>query len=160
MKKTIKNITIIFSTILFLTVTLFFSSDWLFPEWNGSYYLGNNLYLIDWEKDNKIIVYCSNKRGRTCYGGAPVIPHNYPREVYVQSAKADDKWIIVKAITTENNHYCYYMIDKSFSIDGLNWEVTNCDSIIQSQITGPLDSLNFEQLKNKYNVSDKLLFED
>ena len=141
-------------------VALFFSSEWLFPEWNGSYYLGNNLYMMDWERGNKIIVHCSNKSGRTCYGGSPVIPHNYPREVYVQSAKADDKWIIVKAITTEDNNVCYYLIDKSFNIKGLDWDVVNCDSIIQSQITGPLDSLNFEQLKNKYNVSDKLLFED
>ncbi|MEA4937929.1 MAG: hypothetical protein VB102_15020 [Paludibacter sp.] len=160
MKKKIKNITIIISTILFLTVTLFFSSDWFFPEWNGSYYLGNNLYLMDWEKGNKIIVHCKNKRGRTCYGGSPVIPHNYPREVYVLSAKADDKWIIVKAITTEDNNVCYYLIDKSFNINGLDWEIVNCDSIIQSQITGPLDSLNFEHLKNKYNISDKLSFRD
>lgn len=115
---------------------------------------------MEWEKGNKIIVHCNNKRGRTCYGGSPVIPHNYPREVYVQSAKADDKWIIVKAITTVDNNYCYYLINKSFSTDGLNWEVTNCDSIIQSQITGPLDSLDFEQLKNEYNISDKLSFGD
>lgn len=158
MKKTNKIFAIILSTIIFL-VGFFFSSEWLFPEWNGSYDLGKNLYMMDWEKGNKIIVHCSNKSGRTCYGGFPIIPHNYPREVYVQSAKADDKWIIVKAITTEDNNVCYYLIDKSFNIEGLDWEVVNCDSIIQCQITGPLDSLKFERLKNKYNVSENLKFQ-
>lgn len=150
MKKLIRNIAIIFFSIFTLVIALFFSSEWLFPEWNGSYDLGNNLYVMDWEKGTKIIVHCSNKRGKTCYGGSPVIPHNYPREAYVKSAKANDKWIIVKAIKTENNSTCYYLVDKSFDIEGLDWQKNNCDSIIQSHIKEYFDlKIFYEDLKNK-----------
>ena len=155
MKNTIKKFAIILATIIFLLAALFFSSEWLFPEWNGSYYLGNNLYMMDWEGGNKIIVHCSNKSGRTCYGGSPVIPHNNPREVYVKTAKANEKWIIVRAITVDNNQLCYYLIDKSFKIDGLDWDIVNCDSIIQTQITGPLDLQEFENKTSKLGIDIK-----
>jgi hypothetical protein len=145
MKKVIKITAITISIIFALLFILFFSSEWLFPEWNGSYDLGNGLYMMDWERGNRIIVHCSNKEGRTCYGGSPVIPHNYPREVYVKDAKANQEWIIVKAVMTENNQPCYYLIDKSFNIEGLNWGIDNCDSIIQSHIISTIDSLDFEK---------------
>ena len=83
--------------------------------------------MMDWERGNKIIVYCSRKTGRTCSGGSPVIPHEHPREVYVKSAKANDRWVIVKALTTESDKLCYYLIDKSFNIKSrTSREVSGC----------------------------------
>lgn len=133
-----------------LIVVADYSSKWLFPEWNGSYDLGNNLYMMAWERDNNIIVYFFKKTGRTCYMGAPVIPHNSPREVYVKSAKANKRWIIVKAITTETATHCYYLIDKSFDIKDLDCQKYNCDSIIQSHIIKYHNLEEFhEDLNNK-----------
>lgn len=153
MRKIFKYILIAFFSFLLLIIILFFSSEWLFPEWNGSYDLGNNLYMMDWERGNRIIVYCSNKEGRTCYGGLPVIPHNYPQEVYVKNAKANDKWVIVKAVTTEDNRPRYYLIDKSFDIKGVDRNIINCDSIIQSYIISTFDSLSFDKKLKEKNVN-------
>ena len=142
MRKILK-FTLIFILSLFLFVAVFdYSSKWLFPQWNGSYDLGNNLYMMDWERGNKIIVYCSRKTGRTCSGGSPVIPHEHPREVYVKSAKANDRWVIVKALTTES--------DKN-----LDWEIVNCDSIIQSHIISTFDSISFEKILRDKNIGLK-----
>jgi hypothetical protein len=153
MKKTIKIISVTCSIIFTLILAFFFSLDWLFPEWwSGSRNLGNNLYMMDWEKGNKIIVYCSNKSGRACYGGSSVIPHNHPREVFVEEAIANKEWVIVKAVTTESNQLCYYLIDKSFNIEGLTWETVSCDSIIQSHIIKTYDSLYFKNLLKQRQI--------
>ena len=109
---------------------------------------------MDWERGNKIIVYCSRKTGRTCSGGSPVIPHEHPREVYVKSAKANDRWVIVKALTTESDKLCYYLIDKSFNIKNLDWEIVNCDSIIQSHIISTFDSISFEKILRDKNFGE------
>ena len=152
----ILRFTLIFILSFFLFVAVFdYSSKWLFPQWNGSYDLGNNLYMMDWERGNKIIVYCSRKTGRTCSGGSPVIPHEHPREVYVKSAKANDRWVIVKALTTESDKLCYYLIDKSFNIKNLDWEIVNCDSIIQSHIISTFDSISFEKILKDKNIELK-----
>ena len=93
--------------------------------------------------------------GRTCSGGSPVIPHEHPREVYVKSAKANDRWVIVKALTTESDKLCYYLIDKSFNIKNLDWEIVNCDSIIQSHIISTFDSISFEKILKDKNIGLK-----
>lgn len=131
-----KKIVIISFVFLFFSLLsgVFYLSEWIFPQWNGSSELGNNLYLIDWEKNGKIIVFCSSKRGNTCYGGVPVIPHNNPREVLVKSAISNKKWVIVKAVHTQSKKELFYIINNGFNIDGLDWEQVNCDSIIQSFI--------------------------
>jgi len=127
---------------IIILVLLFFSlltgvfclSEWIFPQWNGSSELGNNLYLLDWEKNGKIIVYCGSKKGNTCYGGVPVIPHNSPSEVWVKNAISNKKWVIVKAVQTQSKKELFYLINNGFNVEGLDWEQVNCDSIIQSFI--------------------------
>ena len=71
MRKILK-FTLIFILSFFLFVAVFdYSSKWLFPQWNGSYDLGNNLYMMDWERGNKIILFKENRKnmfwGITCY---------------------------------------------------------------------------------------------
>jgi hypothetical protein len=137
---------------------LFFSSEWLFPEWNGSHNLGNNLYMMEWDGGGRIIVFCSNKEGRTCYGGPRVIPtnerafddHGNYAEL-VENAKVDERWIVVKSKRFQEGTHCYYLIDKNFNIEGLDWNKS--DSIIQSNITGPLDSLEFCTILKKRNIN-------
>lgn len=146
-------------TIILLSLLLFFTSEWLFPSWWGSHSLGHNLYMLDWDGDggNKIIVYCSNLRGRTCYSGLSVIPSNSNSgQLWVITAKSNERWVIVKAKQTQDNKNCYYLISKDFDIDNLNCQKVNCDSMIQSHIVGPLDSIAFMRELSLKNVSLKL----
>lgn len=159
MKKKIKTFGLTFITILLLLAGLLFYSDWLFPEWNGSYNLGNNLYMMEWDGGGKIIVYCSNKKGRTCYGGPNVIP-THEREYdslgnfteLVESVKFNKKWIIVKSKLIKKNKYHYYIINKDFDINGFDWGTVNCDSIIQSHITEYIDSIAFIKELERRNI--------
>ena len=73
----------------------------------------------------------------------------------VKSAKANDRWVIVKALTTESDKLCYYLIDKSFNIKNLDWEIVNCDSIIQSHIISTFDSISFEKILKDKNIGLK-----
>lgn len=155
MRKIFKYIFFWTGGFLVLMIILFFSSKWLFPEWNGSYDLGNNLYMMDWERGNRIIVYCSNKHGKICYGGISIIPHSDSSDVYVKDAKANDKWVIVKAATTEENRPRYYLIDKSFEVEMLNLNFNSFDSIIQSHIISTFDSLSFEKKLKEKNINLK-----
>jgi hypothetical protein len=148
MKKTVKFIITSIAVICAL-VLLFFSSEWLFPSWNGSYNLGNNLYMMDWDNNTRIIVFCSNKKGRTCYGGTYVIPdvkkNKYP--TYVDSAKSNEKWIIVKAIGYIDDKEYYYIVDKHFDAESLKkFNCSECDSILQSHIIG---ALNYQEFNKK-----------
>ncbi|GHT00876.1 hypothetical protein FACS189421_13350 [Bacteroidia bacterium] len=160
MKKTIKIIAIIFTTIFFLLIGLDFSSNWLFPEWSsGSYDLGNNLYMMEWDGGGRIIVHCSRKKGKACYGGTYVVPTHKAEydslgnwAELVDDAKFDKKWIIVKSKLIQEKKYCYYIINKDFDIEGLDWEKVNCDSIIQSHIIGPLDSITFSNELEQHKI--------
>ena len=144
-------------TIILLSLLLFFTSEWLFPSWWGSHSLGHNLYMLDWDGGNKIIVYCSNPRGRTCYGGLSVIPSNSnSSQLCVITAKSNERWVIVRAKQTQDNKNCYYLINKDFNIDNLNCQNVNCDSMLQSYVVGPLDSIAFIKELMLKNVSLKL----
>lgn len=140
MKKIITTLGILL-TIGFI---LIISSEWTFPSISGSHSLGNNLYMMDWDGGGEIIVYGTNIRGNTCYGGIYVVPsveHN--NKVKVTTAKSNDKWIIVKATQLSDNTIKYYLISKNFNPDNLDCKKQNCDSLLQSYISGPLDSVSF-----------------
>ena len=131
-------------TIISLFILLFFSSEWLFPNWWGSYSLGNNLYIMDWDGGEKIIVYSTNIRGRTCYSGSNVLPaNNNIGRLHVKKAISNENWVIVKAELTDTNKDCFYIISKDFKIDKLTYKNINNDSIIQSHIFGPFDYISF-----------------
>lgn len=48
------------------------------------------------------------------------------------------------------------MIDKSFNIKNLDWEIVNCDSIIQSHIISTFDSISFEKILRDKNIGLKI----
>lgn len=112
----------------------------------GKYSLGNHLSL--WDNDKKeesIIVYCEGD----CHGGIYVIP-TYERHAtngeYVEEATSDKKWVIAKTFEKKDNKENYYIISKDFNIDNMDCSKVNCDSILQSHVTGPL---NLTKFKNK-----------
>lgn len=148
---------IIIGIIIVLPICLLLLSEWLFPSFWGSYNLGKGLYMMEWDNNSRLIVYCSNPRGNTCYSGIPIIPSSLSDDIRVNHAKSNKKWIIVE--TSQNNDTLkkhYYIIDKSYNIKGLDWKQDRCDSIIQSHIVC-FD--NEEMFKNKlYELGIELGF--
>lgn len=94
------------------------------PESWGSYSLGNNLYVMDFD-GGKIVVIGTNIRGNTCYGGIQVIPFQidslrnddkYENE-FVVDTKHNEKWAIVKTYFKKTKKFRYYIVDKHFHED-------------------------------------------
>ena len=124
----------------------------------GDHQLGNHLSLLEGDrKEDRIIVYCTN--GGTCYGGIPVVP-TYNRQFdekgryaeYVQSAVSNKNWVIAETIQIKNNQKNYWIIKKAFDIEDADCKIINCDSIIQSYVTGPLSILEFQAETKKLNI--------
>ncbi|MBR1654935.1 MAG: hypothetical protein IJ698_00745 [Prevotella sp.] len=90
-------------TLFFCLMFFFYLTDWIWPEFNGSHSLGNNIYMVEWDGGGRMIVKGTNIKGNACYGGERLIP-TYVNQYdsignvseYVVDAKADDKWVIVK----------------------------------------------------------------
>lgn len=104
-----------------MLVTFIYYSEWICPEFNGSYHLGNGIYMIEWEKGGKIIVWGNNIRGKTCYGGSLLVPslqEHYDSlgniTEYVRDAKSDEKWIIAKTYNIPKQKNLFYIIDKDY----------------------------------------------
>lgn len=104
-----------------------YSTEWLWPEYNGSYNLGSGIYMIKWDGGSKLIVKGSSIRGNTCYGGERIIPtnENYCDSngnfaEYVVNARANDNWIIARTNNYITHQTKYYIINKSEEIESLN----------------------------------------
>ncbi|MBR5043339.1 MAG: hypothetical protein IKX67_08900 [Bacteroidales bacterium] len=115
MKKAAKRIVLLLLVIAVLCFTVFLST-WFWPELWGSHSLGNNLYLLDWENDTKIIVYSTSKIGNTCYSGSYIIPSGpiSETEEYVTDAAYDGRYVILSAYLFNEDKYTYYIISKDF----------------------------------------------
>lgn len=114
----------IIAFIAFAAIIMLFSSEWLFPEWNGSYSLGNGIYMMEWDGPGRIIVQGSNIHGRTCYGGSLIIPTNEDEcdstghfTEWVVDATFDDKYIVAYSYNNILKGYKYYILNKSFALD-------------------------------------------
>lgn len=112
---------------------------------NSSHNLGNNIYMMEWDEGARIIVNCSNKSGRTCYGGAYLIPTyenghdsigNFTE--YVVTAKSDEKWVIVKTDNFQSKQHKYYIINKDYDSNEMTTE-----EIINTKIDCFTDSSEF-----------------
>lgn len=139
--------------ILFLSVTFWgiafvaflYYSEWIFPEFNGSYNLGNGIYMMEWDGGGKIIVWGSNIRGKTCYGGTYLVPsvqEHYDSlgniAEYVTDAKSDEKWIIAKTYNIPKQKSLFYIIDKDYKK-----VIVNEETDIEADITCFTDSTEF-----------------
>jgi hypothetical protein len=140
-KSIIKNVC--FIALIFLSASC--------NEMWGEYSLGNHLSL--WgndKKEDRIIVYCE----QDCHGGIYVVP-TYARHYdstgqqyaeYVETATSNKDWVIVKTFQIKDKKENYYIVSKDFNIENLDCAKSNCDSILQSHVAGPLD---FTEFKNK-----------
>lgn len=137
----------------------FFMSDWWCPEFNGSYNLGKNIYMIDWDGEGKIIVRGTSVEGNTCYGGERLIPL-YENQYdtlgnvveYVEDAVSDEYWIIARTNNKVTLQRKYYILDKRKISDKMATE-----EIIKNQIESFADSIDFA--KNCSNKKIKVKWE-
>ncbi len=116
--------------------------------------LGNHLSLWDGDGDkDRIIVYCEGN----CHGGIRVLP-TYERSTnngeYVESATSNKKWVIAKTLQVKDNKENYYIINisKDFDIENVDCAKVNCDSILQSHVTGPLSLPEFKNKVQALNI--------
>ncbi len=145
--------------IFFYPITFLFLSCSSFISGN----LGNNLYLMDGDRESdRIIVFCSNKDVLGCYSGACIIPPNkyllngdkqridrYYLE-YVKTVQSNKNYVIAKTYNNNDKKYNYWLIDKKFDETNIQAEI-----IISSYLTGPLDSVQFYRLIQEKNIDLK-----
>lgn len=125
-----------FNYICFLSFFSFFSCNNC--ELLGETSLGNNFTVVEADKDDISIIYCTSKK--CCTVGILVVPSK------VVKYKSNDKWIIAKSKTKAKTEY--WLIDKEFKLEFKN------DSGMEKEVllhaTGPLDSTSFyQQLSQK-----------
>lgn len=146
---------IIFAIILsilaiFIPWLSFWISDYLCGSKNN---LGNNIYMVE-DGDFREIVYCTKHKGNTCYVGIPIIPKISNDEISVIDAKSTDEWVIVKAWLHHANskNHCFYLIDKSFDVEWVDFKEKDFDSIIQGHITYFDNEQDFENKLNDIGI--------
>src|SRR5690606_25133599 len=84
-------------------------------DFYGSHDLGNNFSLLEGDKlEDRVIVYCAGNKSGCCTGGMSVIPtyeEHYDADgkylEYVEEAKSNERWIIVKTVQ-KNNKFRYW----------------------------------------------------
>lgn len=121
--------------------------DHFFPELNGTYDLGKNLYLVNWRKNEYYLV-CANAKdmyGKTCYGGIPIIPNqdslNIEKEIIINE-KHNEDWVIIRTILLNSKKYKYYIISKDY----------NPETIFDKYLVNEQDSLNEEQGFTNFDI--------
>ena len=120
----------------------------------GDHSLGNNLSLLDGDKEqDRVIVFCLGRSAGACSGGIYVVP-SYERHYdgpnyaeYVKSAFADARWVIAKTIRVKENRENYWIINKAFDFKKADCANISCDSALKSYVQGPFDRNNFEKKK-------------
>ena len=128
--------------IIFLFVTV-----WFWPESHGSYSLGKNIYMMEWDGGGRVIVQGSDIEGNTCYGGIQLIP-TYESQYdslgniveYVVDAKADENWIIAETYNKISQQKKYYIIDKRANI-----EKYDVKKIMRTSVSEFNDSIIFQK---------------
>ena len=126
-------------------MTFAFAATWLWPDFYGSYSLGNNIYMLEWDGGGKMIVNGTAIEGNTCYSGEPLIPiyENQYDSIgnfaeYVVDAKSDDNWVIAKTSNHISNQRKFYILNKKYNPNEMTVE-----DIINTQIESYTDSSEF-----------------
>lgn len=144
----------IIASLLFVQLCILWSCDFY-----GNKDLGGKLtlWLRDGSEGRYDIVYCSKYDIGGCIAGIYVIPSadDERYSMYVKTAKSDDKWVIAKTIRTVEQKKNYWIIDKNFSLEDVDCDALNCDSIIRSNVIGPLDAQQFGSKLAELKISLK-----
>lgn len=144
-----------FNCTVFLMAIALISCNWWASIW-GNNILGNNLSLLEGDKkEDRIIVYCEGD----CHGGIYVVP-TYARHYdsngryaeYVEMAKSNKEWVIVKTLRIKEKQENYWIISKEFSLAKLDCSKNDCDSILQKQVIGPLALKEFQNKLQVLNI--------
>ncbi|HRN49565.1 MAG TPA: hypothetical protein PLS00_16645 [Niabella sp.] len=118
----------------------------------GEYPLGNHLVLWDNDKEGTaIIIYCDEP----CHGGIQVLPtreRQWHSGEYVESAKSNSKWVIVKTYQKIAKQENYWIISKDFNLENVDCSQVNCDSILQSHVKGPMTQTGFRDTVHLLNI--------
>lgn len=122
--------------------------------------LGNNFYLLEGDrKEDRVIVFCSNKNGIGCDGGLYVVPSyknhfdskgNYSE--YVLSAKSDKNWIIVETEMVNEKTERYWLVNKHFYMDKNKCDQIDCNSLIQEHVLGPFTHVELLSHLKEYKI--------
>ena len=142
---------------IYICFTAFvYAATWLWPDFYGSYSLGNNIYMLEGDGGGKMIVNGTTIKGNTCYSGQPLIP-TYENQYdslghsaeYVVDVKADDNWIIAKTNNHISNQQKYYILNKKYNPDKMTVE-----DIISTKIMFFTDSNEFAKkcLRNRIEI--------
>lgn len=118
----------------------------------GTNWLGGDFVI--WEGDsekNRVITFCTRKSLGRCEAGLYILP-TYERHMvngryaeYVKDAKSNTKYIIARTILIDNDKINYWIINKiGLDFKKTDCSVTNCDSIINSHVIGPLNRREFD----------------
>lgn len=120
-------------------------STYVFPEIWGSKSLGKNLYTMDWDSGEKIIVLGHGFDGNVCVVGSSIVPtpENQTDSLgkfaeYVSDVKFDNKFVIVRTGNFRSGKVKYYIIDKNYDVDNILPE-----TIIKDYTTVYDDSVSF-----------------
>ena len=70
---------------------------------------------------------------------------------YVETAEANEKFIIARTVQVKDKRKNYWIITKDFKHDDCN--KLDCDSIIQSKVIGPLDPLQSRTKIAELNIA-------
>lgn len=135
-------------------VAFVYAATWFWPDFYGSYSLGNNIYMLEWDGGGKMIVNGTRIEGNTCYGGEPLIP-TYENQYdsignfaeYVVDAKSDDNWVIAKTDNHISNQRKYYILNKKYNPNEMTVE-----DIINTRIECFTDSSEFAKKCLSYGV--------
>lgn len=95
--------------------------------------LGNKFKLVEADKDDIAIIYCTSQT--CCSSGIPIVPSKIIKYKY------DSRWIIAKSANKQQS--TYWLIDKDFKVE-FKYD-SDMDKKILSYVTGPLDSVSFTQ---------------
>lgn len=120
----------------------------------GSYKLGNGFYLMVGDSDeDKIVVYNPDLGClECCHSGTRIIPNenNMYNENIVRLEHSND-YIILKSYLINKKTFRYWVIEKGFDEDKISIETIN-----ESYVKGPLDSIKFYQLLEDKDIDLEL----
>ncbi len=150
--------------LLLVLVFLFISLLNSCCEFSGTHGLGSNLAMLEGDRlEDRVIVYCTEKDSRCCTGGTYVIPtyeSHYDIEgryaEYVETVESNNEWVVARSIQIKDDQKNYWIINKGFELENFDCDIINCDSILQTYVTGPLDYKSFSNKAKELNIDLEL----
>jgi hypothetical protein len=113
---------------------------------HGEERLGSNFTFVNEDKSTSYILYCYDIPGsKCCDSGITVVP------TYVENTEADENWIIARSI--KDNKDKFWIIKKNFEVDLANCEQVKCDSVIRSNVLGPMGLDDFNSTKRRLGIT-------